>query len=118
MKNANKVAEITLIFWIVKILATTLGETLGDMLSMTFNLGYTEGLLITTSFFLIVLTIQLIVSKFYIGLYWLVIVATTTSGTEVSDFMDRTLGFGYAIGSLLLFSSLLIVLYTWYRQEN
>jgi uncharacterized membrane-anchored protein len=118
MKNANKVAEITLIFWIVKILATTLGETLGDMLSMTFNLGYTEGLLITTSFFLIVLTIQLIVSKFYIGLYWLVIVATTTSGTEVSDFMDRTLGFGYAIGSLLLFSSLLIVLYTWYRQEK
>jgi uncharacterized membrane-anchored protein len=118
MEKFNKVARITLLFWIIKILATTLGETLGDLLSMTFNLGYSESLVITMSFFLIVMIVQVRTSKFYSGLYWLVIVGTTTVGTEVSDYMDRTLGFGYAIGSLLLFSSLLIVLYVWYHQEK
>jgi len=118
MENLNKVARITFLFWIIKVLATTLGETFGDLLSMTLNLGYLESLLITLSFFIIFLVIQIATSKYYSGLYWLVIVGTTTVGTEVSDFMDRTLGFGYAIGSLLLFSALLIVLILWYYLEK
>ena len=90
MERLNKVAEITLIFWLMKIVATTLGETLGDYLSMTLNLGYLTGIAITLGFFLIVLYVQL-KSKHYIPLfYWLVIIATTTLGTEISDFLDRT----------------------------
>jgi uncharacterized membrane-anchored protein len=118
MERINKVAKITFFFWIIKVLATTLGETFGDLLSMTYNLGYLQSLLITMAFFLVVLLVQLSAKKFYSGLYWLVIASTTTVGTEVSDYMDRTLGLGYAIGSVLLFTSLLIVLYVWYHQEK
>ena len=118
MEKVNKVARITVLFWIIKILATTIGETLGDMLSMTFQIGYTESLLITAILFVISVIIQLNVSKYYIGLYWLVIVGTTTVGTEVSDFMDRTLGLGYAYGSVILFSLLMLVLFIWHRLEN
>lgn len=118
MERLNKVAKITLFFWITKVFATTLGETLGDLLSMTLNIGYLVSLIITLLFFLIVLIVQLKTKRFYRGLYWLVIVGTTTVGTEVSDFMDRTLGLGYAIGSLLLFSLLLIVLFVWNQQEK
>lgn len=118
MENLNKVAQITLFFWLMKILATTLGETMGDLLSMTLNIGYTVSLVITMVFFLIVLIAQLRAKKFHAPLYWLVIVGTTTVGTEISDFMDRTLGLGYALGSLILFSSLLLVLFLWYRQEK
>jgi uncharacterized membrane-anchored protein len=98
----------------MKIIATTLGETLGDLLSMTLNIGYTISLLITMFFFLIVLVAQLKVSKYYPALYWLVIVGTTTVGTEISDYMDRTLDLGYATGSAVLFSALLITLFLWY----
>ena len=113
MERLNKVAEITFLFWIMKIIATTLGETLGDFLSMTLNLGYTIGILITLGFFLIVLSIQ-IQSKKYIPLYyWLVIIATTTLGTEISDFLDRSLGMGYTFGSLLLFTFLIVTLIIW-----
>ena len=118
MKNLNKVAEITLWFWIMKILATTLGETLGDLLSMTLNLGYTIGLIITSIFFLIVLFLQLRSSKFIPVLYWLVIVGTTTVGTEISDMMDRTLGLGYMAGSAILFAALMITLVVWYLQNK
>jgi uncharacterized membrane-anchored protein len=118
MEKPNKVARITFLFWIIKILATTIGETLGDMLSMTLGLGYLESLIITSIFFLISLLIQLKVSKFYSGLYWLVIIGTTTAGTEISDFMDRTLNLGYATGSLILFSSLMLILFVWNRQEK
>jgi len=118
MEKVNKVARITVLFWIIKILATTIGETLGDMLSMTFRIGYTESLIITAILFVISVIIQLNVSKYYIGLYWLVIVGTTTVGTEVSDFMDRTLGLGYAYGSVILFSLLMLVLCIWHRLEN
>jgi uncharacterized membrane-anchored protein len=118
MERINKVARITLFFWVIKILATTLGETFGDMLSMTLKLGYLESLIIMSIFFLIVLLIQLNVSRFYSGLYWLVIVGTTTVGTEISDFMDRTLGLGYALGSFILFSFLMLILYVWHRQEK
>jgi uncharacterized membrane-anchored protein len=114
MEKLNKVAGITISFWIMKIIATTLGETLGDLLSMTLNIGYTISLLITMFFFLIVLVAQLKVSKYSPALYWLVIVGTTTVGTEISDYMDRTLDLGYATGSAVLFSALLITLFLWY----
>ena len=118
MKNLNKVAEITLYFWIMKILATTLGETLGDLLSMTLKMGYIVSLIITSVFFIIVLFLQLKASKYTPILYWLVIVGTTTVGTEISDFMDRTLGLGYMIGSAILFTALIITLVVWFFQNK
>lgn len=114
----NKVARITLIFWILKIFATTLGEILGDYFSMTLNLGYIVSLLITLLFFLVVLFLQLRQKEYLAPVYWLVIVGTTTVGTEISDLMDRTLGLGYALGSLILFTSLLLVLFLWHRSEG
>lgn len=111
--NLNKVAKITLLFWIMKIISTTLGETLGDMLAHTFNLGYAIGLGITGAFFLLVLTAQLRAKKYIPVLFWLVIVATTTVGTEISDFMDRTLHLGYLAGSLILLTLLLNTLWIW-----
>ncbi|MEQ8415818.1 MAG: hypothetical protein RIB71_15175 [Imperialibacter sp.] len=118
MENLNKVAGITLLFWIMKILATTLGETLGDLLSMTLNIGYLISLLVTLALFLIVLIIQLKADRYHAVRYWLVIVGTTTTGTEISDFMDRTLGLGYALGSSILFASLVLVLFAWHRGEE
>lgn len=115
-ENRNKVAKITLLFWLMKIVATTLGETLGDFISMTLNLGYTVGIAITLAFFLLILFTQLSLAKYLPLVYWLVIVGTTTLGTEISDFLDRTWHFGYALGSLLLVSCLLVTLVLWYRQ--
>jgi len=112
----NKVAKITLIFWLLKIVATTLGETLGDFISMTLNLGYTVGILITLAFFFIVLLIQLFLKKYVPVVYWLVIIGTTTLGTEISDYIDRSLHLGYALGSLLLISLLVITLILWHRK--
>lgn len=114
--SLNKVAEITLIFWLMKIVATTLGETLGDFLSMTLNLGYGTGIGITLVFFLIVLSIQLFSKKYIPVFFWLVIIATTTLGTEISDFIDRSLHLGYTWGSLILFSGLILTLYLWYKK--
>lgn len=116
MKNLNKVAEITLIFWLMKIIATTLGETLGDFLSMTLNLGYAVGIGITAAFFLTVLLIQLYSKKYIPVFYWLVIIATTTLGTEISDFMDRSLNLGYTLGSIILFACLLATLFLWHKK--
>lgn len=112
----NKVAEITLLFWIMKIVATTLGETLGDFLSMTLNLGYAVGIGITLIFFLLVLIIQLKANKYIPIFFWLVIIATTTLGTEISDFLDRSLHLGYTMGSLVLFSGLIFTLFLWYKK--
>lgn len=112
----NKVAQITLIFWLMKVVATTLGETLGDFLSMTLNLGYLTGILITMAFFLLVLILQLQAKKYIPALYWLVIIGTTTLGTEISDFMDRSLHLGYALGSLLLITCLGLSLFIWHRR--
>ncbi len=111
--NLNKVAKITLLFWIMKIIATTLGETLGDLLAHTLKLGYTVGLAITGIFFIIALLLQLNAKKYIPFLYWLVIVGTTTVGTEISDFMDRTLNLGYLAGSLILITLLLNTLWIW-----
>lgn len=116
IKKINKVAEITLIFWLMKIIATTLGETLGDYISMTLNLGYLKGIVITLIFFLTVLSIQLFTKKYIPVFYWLVIVATTTLGTEISDFLDRSLHLGYTFGSLLLFSLLVLTLFLWHKK--
>jgi uncharacterized membrane-anchored protein len=101
----NKVARVTLLFWILKILATTLGEMLGDFFSMSLNIGYVYSLLLTFLLFIAVLIWQMRQERFHAPIYWLVIVGTATVGTEISDLMDRTLGTGYAWGSLLLFTA-------------
>jgi uncharacterized membrane-anchored protein len=116
MTNVNKVAQITLIFWLMKIIATTLGETLGDFISMTLNLGYLAGIIFTLLFFLIVLFTQLFSKEYVPVFYWLVIVGTTTLGTEISDFMDRSLHLGYALGSMVLFACLVTALVLWYQK--
>jgi uncharacterized membrane-anchored protein len=116
MRTANKVAAVTLLFWLMKIIATTLGETLGDFISMTLNLGYVIGILVTLLFFIIILTVQLKVKKYIPSVYWMVIIGTTTLGTEISDFIDRTLKTGYFAGSLILLSGLLISLFLWYKK--
>ncbi len=118
MERMNKVAQITLLFWIMKILATTLGETLGDLFSMTLGWGYTASLIITMAFFVVVLVIQLLSRKYHAAVYWMLIVGTTTAGTEVSDFMDRTLGLGYTAGSAILIGCLLLVLVLWHLREK
>lgn len=114
----NKVAKITVIFWIMKIVATTLGETLGDFISMTLNLGYTIGLLVTLAFFFVVLIAQLAINKYIPWVFWMVIIATTTLGTEISDYLDRSLHLGYFMGSVLLGSLLLMTLFLWFRKFN
>lgn len=111
MEKLNKVAKITLLFWLMKIVATTLGETLGDFISMTLNLGYATGIGITLVFFFIVLSTQLSLKNYSPIMYWLVIIGTTTLGTEISDFMDRSLHLGYAMGSVVLVACLFVSLF-------
>jgi uncharacterized membrane-anchored protein len=114
----NKVAKVTVFFWIMKICATTLGETSGDLLSMTMNVGYGVSSVILLSLFFISLVSQLKSTRFHPLLYWTVILATSTAGTTMSDFMDRTLGLGYMRGSLILISFLLAVLAAWRYSEK
>src|SRR5690606_17722336 len=116
--TVSKVAEITFVFWILKILATTLGETAGDYISMSLNLGYYVGLAITFAILVVVLTAQIRSRTFHPLLFWLAIIATTPAGTEVSDFMDRSLDLGYALGSALLISGLLLTLACWYMRTG
>lgn len=118
MNSLNKVAQITLLFWLMKIIATTLGETLGDFISQTLGLGYTVGILITLIFFGLALFIQLTRKKYIPVWFWLVIIATTTLGTEISDFIDRSLNLGYTWGSLLLFLGLLATLSLWKKKHQ
>jgi len=113
---ASKVARVTFAFWILKILATTLGETAGDFLSMSLGLGYTVGLAITGAILLAVLVAQVAAKTYHPALFWTAIVATTTAGTEVSDLMDRTLGLGYLWGSVLLAAGLGLTLLMWRRR--
>jgi uncharacterized membrane-anchored protein len=114
----NKVAQVTFYFWVIKICATTLGETAGDLLSMTMNVGYALSSIILISLFFGTLAIQLVSSKFHPVLYWSVILTTSTAGTTMSDYMDRTLGLGYAKGTLILVTGLLIVLGIWRFSEK
>ncbi len=110
---ASKVAQVTLAFWVMKICATTAGETGGDLLSMTLKVGYLASTLILMSGFLVVLVLQLRAKTFHPFLYWTVILATSTAGTTLSDYMDRTLGLGYATGATILVSLLAAILVTW-----
>jgi uncharacterized membrane-anchored protein len=114
----SKVPEVTLIFWIIKILATTLGETGGDALSMSANLGYAESSMIFIGIFVAAVVAQILARKFHPFLYWFVVVATTTAGTTMADFADRSLGIGYPGGSSLLLVLLLTSLAVWYRSEG
>src|ERR1700722_18301647 len=113
--HAGKVPAVTLAFWVIKIAATTLGETGGDAVTMSMNLGYLIGTLIFTVLFLIAVAAQIHAKKFHPFLYWAVIIATTTVGTTIADFADRSLGIGYAGGSLLLFGLLMASLFIWYK---
>ncbi|WP_462221830.1 COG4705 family protein [Ferruginibacter sp.] len=114
----SKLPQITVAFWIMKICATTLGETAGDLLSMTLNVGYAVSSAILLSFFFIILTAQLFSKKYHPIIYWLVILATSTAGTTISDYMDRTLGLGYATGSLILSALLIATLLIWKATEK
>ncbi|MGN6670653.1 MAG: COG4705 family protein, partial [Candidatus Nucleicultricaceae bacterium] len=113
-----KIAEVTIYFWILKILATTLGETAGDMFSMTFNMGYIGSFLLTGIILFVILFCQIRAERFYYFLFWGAIIATTTVGTEISDMMDRTFQLGYFWGSLALTSGLLATLAIWYSKEK
>ena len=113
-----KVPEVTLGFWIVKILATTLGETGGDAVTMSMNLGYAIGTIIFAGVFLVAVGAQIRAEKFNAFLYWLTIVATTTVGTTMADFCDRSLGIGYAGGSSLLLIALVASLAIWRWSEG
>ena len=114
----NKVATITLSFWIMKICATTLGETAGDLMSMTLNVGYGYSSAILLSILLVSLVAQIASDRFRPGLYWTVILTTSTAGTTMSDYMDRTLGLGYMRGSLILIACLASVLVVWRLNEK
>ena len=114
----SKVAKVTLIFWILKVIATTLGETTGDFIAQTLNLGYIVGLVVTSVLLIGILFAQIRSKVFHPALFWAGIVATTTAGTEISDLMDRTLGFGYVLGSIVLFTGLAATLAVWYYRDR
>ncbi len=109
----SKLPEITVAFWVMKICATTLGETAGDLVSMTLNVGYAISSIILISAFFASLVVQLLASRYHPPLYWLVILTTSTAGTTMSDYMDRTLGLGYAKGSAILVTILICVFALW-----
>jgi uncharacterized membrane-anchored protein len=114
----SKVPEVTLGFWIIKILATTLGETGGDTVTMTMNLGYLAGTAIFLAVLIGLVVLQIRAETFRPFLYWATIVASTTVGTTMADFADRSLGIGYPGGTLILFACVMAVLALWYRSEG
>lgn len=116
--SLNKIPHVTFAFWVMKIAATTLGETAGDLLSMTLNIGYALSSVILLSMFVVALVGQLLAKRYHPWLYWTVILATSTAGTTMSDFMDRTLGLGYATGSLILAGLLIAILAAWRFSEG
>jgi uncharacterized membrane-anchored protein len=113
-QQASKVPEVTLVFWIIKLAATTLGETGGDTVTMTLNWGYLVGTAIFFSLLIALVVWQIAADRFHPLLYWATIVASTTAGTTMADLADRSLGIGYVGGSFLLFVCLIVVLGTWY----
>jgi uncharacterized membrane-anchored protein len=114
----SKVPEVTLAFWIIKIAATTLGETGGDSVTMTLNWGYLDGTAIFVGLLIALVAAQILANRFHPFLYWATIVASTTFGTTMADFADRSLGIGYTGGSTLLFCCLMVVLGLWYWSEG
>ena len=121
MKSENgmsKVPEVTLAFWVIKIAATTLGETGGDAVSMTLNWGYAISSALFIGIFVVAVAAQIASKSFHPFLYWFVIVATTTAGTTMADLADRSLGIGYPGGSLMLFVLLMATLGIWYWRAG
>ena len=114
-ESLSKVPEVTLVFWIVKIAATTLGETAGDAVSMSMNLGYLIGTAIFAAAFIIAVISQIKSKQYHPAIYWTTIIASTTVGTTLADYADRSLGIGYSGGVTLLTSLLLLSLFTWYK---
>src|SRR2546423_107754 len=109
----SKVPEVTLAFWIIKIAATTLGETGGDSVTMTLNWGYLDGTAIFVGLLIALVAAQILANRFHPFLYWATIVASTTFGTTMADFADRSLGIGYTGGSAILFFCLLVGVRPW-----
>jgi uncharacterized membrane-anchored protein len=114
----SKVPEVTLTFWILKIAATTLGETGGDTVTMTLNWGYLAGTALFLTLLVVLVALQISAKKFHPFLYWAAIIASTTAGTTMADFADRSLGIGYAGGSTLLFFCLMATLGAWYWSQG
>lgn len=114
-ETASKVPQVTLFFWVMKILATTLGETGGDAVSMSMNLGYLVGTVIFAAVFLVAVLVQVMARKFHPIIYWTTIIATTTVGTTMADFADRSLHVGYPGGTAILFTLLMASLFVWYK---
>jgi uncharacterized membrane-anchored protein len=114
----SKVPRVAFAFWVVKILATTLGETGGDALSMTLKLGYAVSTLIFLAFFAVTLAAQVKSSHYHPVIYWAVVVATTTVGTTTSDYFDRTLGLGYVKSSIILLCAVIAILLVWRRTTG
>lgn len=114
----SKVPEVTLVFWVLKIAATTLGETGGDSVTMTLDWGYLTGTAIFLPLLAVFVAWQIAAKRFHPFLYWATIVASTTAGTTMADFADRSLGIGYAGGASLLLACVIICLGLWYRSEG
>lgn len=115
---ASKVPAVTLVFWLIKICATTVGETGGDALSMTLGWGYALSSALFLSVFVVAVTAQVASRRHRPFVYWAVVVATTTVGTTMSDFLDRTAGLGYMYSSMIEFGGVLAVLFVWYRVRG
>ncbi len=114
----NRVPHIILLYWVIKIASTTLGETGADMFSMTFDLGYARTIEVFMALFLLLLVVKLLLKGYHPVAYWSVFTASAIAGTGISDFIDRTLGLGYALGSAILVAVLLAILALWRRQEG
>lgn len=115
---ANRVPHIIFLYWVIKIASTTLGETVADMFSMTFDIGYATTILIFMTLFFVLFFLKISRKKYEPFLYWLTFTATAIAGTAISDFIDRTLGLGYLLGSVILLLMLLIILALWYFKEG
>lgn len=116
--SLSKVPEITALFWMTKIFATTFGETAGDAVSMSLNWGYLVSTAIFAVLFILLLYFQVSAKTYRPYLYWFTIIASTTVGTTLADFVDRSLGIGYVGGSILLLSFVLLCLWVWYKSEG
>lgn len=116
--TASKIPAVTLGFWIIKVLATTLGETGGDSVTMTMNLGYLTGTIIFFTLLVVLVILQIAAQSFRPFLYWTTIIASTTAGTTLADLADRSAGMGYPGGSLLLLACVLASLAVWYWAEG
>lgn len=114
----SKVPEVTLGFWVIKVAATTLGETGGDTVTMTLNWGYLAGTGLFLVALIVLVAVQIAARRFHPVIYWATIIASTTFGTTMADFADRSLGIGYAGGSSLLLTCLILTLMLWYRAEG